>query len=361
MERRSGFVALALESGEEENLWSGIFATQGMHAIAITPEGGPRALGADPRLAQCAALVADAPALLAGGIAPAQLASALRDHGRDLAYYVRLPERAGISAPERAWASGVGITSLLPGSTVAAWQSSLEPVLGRVLAGIGCPVDTDALATHLRSLVNRGAEPRPGTLKDIYADSNRLEMRGLNAVRLGEAMQDRGGVEVADRTYRGKTYRQCFVASEAIDWIEEAAGVERDLAIAACAFLWRTGRIHHVLREAPFADDYLFFRFAGRRADVESLDLLEMQESMRAFGGVSIADRTYLGKRYPRCFVGSDCVDWMMLRYALPLGAAESLGQRLLELGVFHHVLDQHGFVDGNLYYRFLADETAHT
>ena len=49
----------------------------------------------------------------------------------------------------------------------------------------------------------------------------------------------------------------------------------------------------------------------------------------------------------------------MMLRYGLQPGAAESLGQRLLELGVFHHVLDQHGFMDGNFYYRFRADEAA--
>ena len=193
MDRRNGYLALALESAEEESLWSGIFATQGVHAIAIAPEGGPRDLGADPRLDRCAALVADAPALLARGIAPAQLAGALRDHGRDLAYYVRLPGRAGISPPERAWASGVGITSLLPGSTVAAWQASLEPVLGRVLEGIGLSVDTGALATHLRSLVKRGAEPRPSGLKDIYTDSNRLESRGLNAVRLCEAMQEAGG------------------------------------------------------------------------------------------------------------------------------------------------------------------------
>jgi hypothetical protein len=52
-------------------------------------------------------------------------------------------------------------------------------------------------------------------------------------------------------------------------------------------------------------------------------------------------------------------VDWLMARYRIPLGAAEAIGQRLLELGVFHHVTDEHGFVEGKFFYRFRADEVS--
>jgi len=31
----------------------------------------------------------------------------------------------------------------------------------------------------------------------------------------------------------------------------------------------------------------------------------------------------------------------------------------MLELGIFHHVLDEHGFVEGRYFYRFRADEAA--
>ncbi len=72
---------------------------------------------------------------------------------------------------------------------------------------------------------------------------------------------------------------------------------------------------------------------------------------------MQVAERTYLAKTYPRCFVGDDAARWLMQRFALPLGAAETIGQRLLELGVFHHVVDEHGFVESKFFYRFRADE----
>lgn len=350
-------IALALESAHEDRLWSGILQTQGVGAIPLGELGGDaEVLAADSRLAACAALVVDAPRLLARRIAVAELAAAMRARGPAL--YVRLPARIGISRCEREWAKEVGIASLLPGSTVAAWQNSIEPVLRRILEGVERPkVDTPRLASHLNDLVRRGEEPRPGPVKELYAEAFRVEASGLDAMALYEAMQARGGVPVADRTYRGRAYRDCFVASEAVDWVERHAGTTRPLAKSVCAFLWRTGRLHHVLREAAFDDDFLFFRFGGRREHVDGVDLLALQREMRGAGGVAISDRRYLGKSYPRCFVGSECVDWMMRNYALPFGGAEAVGQRLLDLGVLHHVVDQHPFLGANLYYRFRADE----
>lgn len=36
---------------------------------------------------------------------------------------------------------------------------------------------------------------------------------------------------------------------------------------------------------------------------------------------------------------------------------AVELGQLLVDRSVFRHVLDEHGFKDGNLFYRFRGDE----
>src|ERR1700694_4934502 len=88
--------------------------------------------------------------------------------------------------------------------------------------------------------------------------------------------------------------------AEMIDRMVSDFGMKRATAARAGSFLWRTGRIHHVLREA---------------------------------------------------------VEWLQDRYRLTRGEAEATGQRLLELGALHHVLDEHGFVDGNFFYRFRADE----
>jgi hypothetical protein len=354
------FIALCLASPEDEALWKGIFETQHLHAIVVSPgNGGLEALGADSRLAGCAALVVDAPAILAHGIAPAALAETLRAKFPRLSLFVRLPGRAGISGPEQAWARAAGIASLLPGSTVAAWQDSIAPVLARVLESIGiAQPDVARLRAYLDSLVKQGIEPRPGVVNDIHADAYRLERAGLNSSQVFERMQQTGGVAVCDLSYRGKAYRECFVASEAVDWIESTFRVERALAARLCRFLWRTGRIHHVLRDAEFTDAFLFFRFGGRRADFERVDLRRIEAGMRD-GGLAIGDRTYLGKTYARCFVGAEACDWLERACGLKLGAAETVGQWLLELGVLHHVLDAHGFLGGNYFYRYRADEMA--
>lgn len=359
--RRMSHVALLLESPGEENLWRGAFASQGVPAEAVAVAPDLDRLASDERIARARAVIVDAPALLACRVAPASLAAFLEQRFPGIATFVRLPARTGVSTPEQAWARHAGIASLLPGSTVAAWQDSLAPVLARVLAAIGRPApDAAKLEAYVNGLMRSGVEPRPSPVKDAYVDAFHLESAGVNAGRLYEAMQADGALPIADRTWRGKTYRDCFVASQAVDWLVTRHGLKRETALRACTFLWRTGRMHHVLRDSDFRDDFLFFRLSGRRADLDGVDLVQVEDAMRSpRDGVQIGERTYLSKTYPRCFVGGDAVDWLMARYRLPLGAAETVGQRLLELGVFHHVLDEHGFVEGKFYYRFRADEAA--
>lgn len=352
-------IALMLSSREEESLWLAALASQHIGGFAVAPVGGDaETLTADPRIAHADAFMADAPDLHTLGIDPRGLAESLRARNPGLAFFLRLPARSGIGASERAWARSHGIASLLPGSTVAAWQDSFLPVFERVLAAAGrTQVDLPALERTISLRVRRGEEPRPGPVKDIYGDARLLDRAGIKPGALIAALQGRGGVEVADRSYRGKTYRECFIASEAVDRVQQQLTVDRSLAIAACSFLWRTGKIHHVLRDAPFGDDMLFFRFAGTREELDAVDLAQVQAAMRGPAGVAVADRTHLAKVYPRSFVGSEAVEWLMSRYRVSLGAAEAIGQRLLELGELRHVLGEHGFVHARYFYRFRADE----
>jgi small-conductance mechanosensitive channel len=78
---------------------------------------------------------------------------------------------------------------------------------------------------------------------------------------------------------------------------------------------------------------------------------------MRGRGGLAIRDRRHLLTTYPQCFVGRDAVDWLVAAESLTRDEARGLGQRLLERGFLHHVLDEHGFEDGPYFYRFDADE----
>lgn len=48
---------------------------------------------------------------------------------------------------------------------------------------------------------------------------------------------------------------------------------------------------------------------------------------------------------------------WLTRECGLTHNEAMTLGQRLIDLFVFHHVVDEHPFKDGDFYYRFYEDE----
>lgn len=79
-------------------------------------------------------------------------------------------------------------------------------------------------------------------------------------------------------------------------------------------------------------------------------------QRMRGADGISTSDRRHLLTVYRRCFVGREAVDWMTHALGLTRIEAVELGQRLMERGAMHHVLDEHGFKDGHFFYRFRAD-----
>lgn len=359
---QTGFVGLMLSHPGDEKLFEAALESQGVACAGLKVNGGGllESIAAEPRMQGTAAVVADVTFLTERGISPAILAGWLRQSLPRVALFARLPSRSGIAPAEREWASQAGIASLLPGSSAAAWQDSLAPVVGRVISALGeREVKHAKLEAAVNRLVKSGAEPRSGPVKDIYADAWALESEGVSANAICEALLASSEGLVADRRYRGKVYRDCFVASEFIDRMVARLGMRRATALRVGSFLWRTGRIHHVVREAPFDDGLLFFRFGGTREAMARLDLGEVESAMRGPGGAPIAERSYLGKTYPSCFIGSEAVEWLRGRYRLTRGEAESAGQRLLELGAFHHVLDDHGFLDGNLFYRFRIDEHA--
>lgn len=82
---------------------------------------------------------------------------------------------------------------------------------------------------------------------------------------------------------------------------------------------------------------------------------------MRGPVGVAIHDRRHLLRWYPRCFVGSEAVDWLVHNEGLTRDEAAHVGKLLFERGNVHHVLDEHVFRDGHLFYRFRGDDDAGT
>jgi len=87
-------------------------------------------------------------------------------------------------------------------------------------------------------------------------------------------------------------------------------------------------------------------------AEVESA-----AKRLRESGEVAIRDRRHLLQVYRRAFVGREAVDWLVGAFGLTRAESVELGERWVGLGLVHHVLDEHGFRDGELFYRFRGDE----
>lgn len=73
---------------------------------------------------------------------------------------------------------------------------------------------------------------------------------------------------------------------------------------------------------------------------------------------IPIDDRTFMLRKYPRCFTGADAVYFFITnRFARTEHEAISIGNALLKAGVFRHVKNEHLFRNGNYFYRFAAHE----
>lgn len=84
----------------------------------------------------------------------------------------------------------------------------------------------------------------------------------------------------------------------------------------------------------------------------------ELTQRIHSAGNLSVKNRTYHLKTYYSCFIASELVDWLISSgEAEDRRKAVQLGQLLLETDFIHHVVDEHNFEDGYLFFRFRQDE----
>ena len=88
-----------------------------------------------------------------------------------------------------------------------------------------------------------------------------------------------------------------------------------------------------------------------------NINLEQLVAKMRNIGGIQIRDRRYKLKVYPRCFVGSEAVKWLRNHLQISQKEAIAIGNKLMADKWIHHVVDEHPFEDGDLFYRFYWDE----
>ncbi len=349
----AAMVAIAAGDARQGKLLQAAVASQGLAAHPV---------GVDQPLHDALA------SALGGGSGPvlliADLARACREDGFPAQFCRRVARlragtrvlltagrRAWIGAPERAWVKHAGALDLLPACSGQRPRSGIGPILRQIMLALDADTpDMSRMEAYVAAL-----QDVPATADERKArDSSALA--GIDLPNLAARMAREGGVPVADRRYLLRTYEQCFVGDAAVEWISREYGVSRDVAELAGSALLESGYIYHVVREQPFRDGNFYYRFAIDTPALAALDLGALIDAWRAPDGVSIEERSWMGRSYPRCFVGSEAVAWMRAR-GLSLNEALIVGQRLLDCGVLHHVWDEHGFKEDLLYYRFYADE----
>ena len=79
--------------------------------------------------------------------------------------------------------------------------------------------------------------------------------------QLLEALSGRDGLEIADRSYLGKLYAQCWVAQEAVSWLCNSYRLPRYEAENLLHRLLSYGLSEHVTQAHRVKDANLFFRF----------------------------------------------------------------------------------------------------
>ncbi|XP_040978960.1 DEP domain-containing mTOR-interacting protein isoform X1 [Aquila chrysaetos chrysaetos] len=167
---------------------------------------------------------------------------------------------------------------------------------------------------------------------------------------------------IKDRRHHLKTYPNCFVAKELIDWlIDHKEASDRETAIKLVQKLLDHSIIHHVCDEhKEFKDVKLFYRF---RKDDGTFPLDNevkvFMRGQRLYEKLMSSDNTLLqareeeGVKYERTFVASEFIDWLIQEgEATTRTEAEQLGRRLLEHGIIQHVSNKHHFMDSNLLYQ---------
>jgi len=222
-----------------------------------------------------------------------------------------------------------------------------------MLAQVGLPtLPLGRVADMLRNL------PPPTTshaMATAHQTWRRLEQAGADPRYLLPQMRANAGVDVRDRSYRFKTYAQCFRGDEAVLWLASHLGVSRAQAVDVGELLRLHGAFDHVTQDHAFLDEAKFYRFTDESPNVDAIDLdLVAQEGRQ--GGFDVRDRVWHGQAYPAVFLGSEAHQWLKRFYGLGDAGALQLGQRLLEAHLFRHVVDEHPFAAKPLFYRLTSD-----
>jgi len=169
-------------------------------------------------------------------------------------------------------------------------------------------------------------------------------------------------IDVRSRVVRLRKYKDCFVGSEAVDWMMEKLNLKtKEEAIEVGEMLLHRGFIFHYTRSASFLNSKTeYYRFRDKLESSHKLDDDKINEIVVLMRWeVQRKDRKKGKQVYPACFVGSEAVDWLVKK--LKLSSREEgveFGQTLIDRSIIHHVNFGETFTDKQTsFYKFYQDD----
>lgn len=246
-----------------------------------------------------------------------------------------------VSPADRAWVQSLGFADFIASFDDRAPAAPLRRVLGRVASSVGVPeLAADELERYLRAVPNAPSSLSPRAL--IRART------GLDAEALADLLQFK--LDIRDRSYHLKRYPLCFLGTEAVQWMRSHFQLDSPQVVEVGQALQSLGLLYHVAHEQVFADDALFFRLRAP-AQLPNVNLGLVLQTLR--DRLVVVDRSYLGKDYPSCWIGQEAVDVLCAKRNITRHESQLILHRLMQFGYFEHVVREHGFIDGNFFYRF--------
>ncbi len=292
-------------------------------------------------------VVIDLQTIATSGIPPSAAVAALRRFAPESRIALLASRAKLIDGHDTQWAKSLEADLILPQIRALRWSYVSAPILD-ALNDDSTNAQSDAQRVMPFIRVAQQTERKEDALSGIAA----VESVGIDLASLALRMGRSGGVDIRDRVYHLRTYEECFVASDAMQWIASAHRTTSATALEIGKALQTSGLIYHVAREQSFADEHFFFRVA-KISPLNTIEDVVAQVSAKT--GFVRRDRSYLGTTYPHCFVGSEAVSWFLAR-GYSVNEAMSMGQRLLDLSIISHVVNDQPFKAGNFFYRFNAE-----
>ncbi|MCU0955760.1 MAG: DEP domain-containing protein [Hydrogenophaga sp.] len=246
-----------------------------------------------------------------------------------------------VSSADRAWVQSLGFADLVVSFMNSSSSSPLRRALDLVAGEAGSrALSAEDLDRYLRAV--------PGSQSRLTPRSLIRARTGLQAEALADLLQFK--LDIRDRSYHLRKYPACFIAAEAVQWLAQHFQLERAQVIEVGQALQGLGLMYHVAHEQAFADEAYFFRM---RAPAQIAQINTAQALQAVKDRLVVVDRSHLGKNYPGCWVGQDAVDVLCAKHAITRHESQLILHRLMQFGFFEHVTGEHGFIDGNYFYRF--------